>query len=336
VPDRPRERGGAPGQAGTLTYLHGDHLGSTSLATDADGDELYRRGYYPFGEERYAVGVAVTDYGFTGQREEAYVDLIEMGARWYDSSLGRWISADTIVPDPANPQSLNRYSYVYNNPVIYVDPTGHSPWYTIDGQPVSYWLDGPTSGPETPDETVQGPKETRCSTLGEGSLVESVFVGDAPWRPVGQGDPSDPTLGGAWGLVTFLLEESVRYAGRSAFERWAKTQDPNVTLELFYSREDEGLYLYGIAIDNRSQETIEISWALVEANTVVATGGPSWVRPRQSNELIPVWSIGQSIARPVASRYVEVAVNVDVYTVLVNYPMHRGVEFDVVVARDAG
>jgi hypothetical protein len=93
--------------------------------------------------------------------------LIEMGARWYDSSLGRWISADTIVPDMANPQSLNRYSYVYNNPVIYVDPTGHSPWYTIDGQPVSYWLDGPTSDPETPDETVQGPKEYGCGTLAE-------------------------------------------------------------------------------------------------------------------------------------------------------------------------
>jgi hypothetical protein len=50
-----------------------------------------------------------------------------MGARWYEPSLGRWISADTIVPDPANPQSLNRYSYVYNNPLVYVDDSGHIP-----------------------------------------------------------------------------------------------------------------------------------------------------------------------------------------------------------------
>jgi hypothetical protein len=48
-----------------------------------------------------------------------------MGARWYDAQLGRWISADTIVPDPVNPQSLNRYSYVNNNPIKYIDPTGH-------------------------------------------------------------------------------------------------------------------------------------------------------------------------------------------------------------------
>ena len=48
-----------------------------------------------------------------------------MGAREYDPSLGRWLSADTIVPGPANPQSLNRYSYVYNNPCKYIDPSGH-------------------------------------------------------------------------------------------------------------------------------------------------------------------------------------------------------------------
>jgi RHS repeat-associated protein len=119
-------RVGAPGQAGTLTYLHGDHLGSTSLATDASGEYVQgsRTGYYPFGERRYGGGTG-TDYGFTGQREEAYIDLIEMGARWYDGSIGRWLSADSIVPNPANPQSLNRYSYVYNNPLKYTDPDGH-------------------------------------------------------------------------------------------------------------------------------------------------------------------------------------------------------------------
>jgi len=46
-------------------------------------------------------------------------------ARYYDSALGRFIQADTIVPSPANPQSLNRYAYVLNNPLRYTDPTGH-------------------------------------------------------------------------------------------------------------------------------------------------------------------------------------------------------------------
>ena len=48
------------------------------------------------------------------------------GSRWYDPALGQWASPDTIVPDPANPQALNRYSYVLNNPLRYTDPTGHA------------------------------------------------------------------------------------------------------------------------------------------------------------------------------------------------------------------
>ncbi len=50
-----------------------------------------------------------------------------MGARWYSPVLGRWLSPDTIVPDPKNPQSLNRYSYVNNRPLNFTDPSGHRP-----------------------------------------------------------------------------------------------------------------------------------------------------------------------------------------------------------------
>jgi len=48
-----------------------------------------------------------------------------MGDRWYDAQLGRWISADTIIPDTANPQAWNRYTYVHNNPLRHIDPSGH-------------------------------------------------------------------------------------------------------------------------------------------------------------------------------------------------------------------
>jgi len=49
------------------------------------------------------------------------------GARYYQPYLNRWLSPDTIVPDPANPQSLNRFSYALGNPVRYTDPSGHAP-----------------------------------------------------------------------------------------------------------------------------------------------------------------------------------------------------------------
>jgi len=58
------------------------------------------------------------------------------GARYYDAALGRFISADTIVPNPYNPQALNRYSYVYNNPLRYKDPSGKAPWDVVD---IIFW-----------------------------------------------------------------------------------------------------------------------------------------------------------------------------------------------------
>ena len=50
-----------------------------------------------------------------------------MGARWVDPALSHWLSADTLVPEPGKPQAFNRYSYVYNNPLRYVDPSGYDP-----------------------------------------------------------------------------------------------------------------------------------------------------------------------------------------------------------------
>ena len=107
----------------TLTYLHGDHLGSASLATDAGGAQVSAMRYTPFGETRY--GDTPTDFRFTGQREEDF-GLYDYGARFYSPGLGRFVSADVIIPDFANPQSLNRYAYVGNNPLKYTDPSGHT------------------------------------------------------------------------------------------------------------------------------------------------------------------------------------------------------------------
>jgi RHS repeat-associated protein len=110
-----------------LFFLHVDHLGSTSFLTDAVGnkrlDTVVR--YYPFGEYRTTPSVELTEMGFTGHHENRYIKLIYMGARWYLPGTGRFLSADSIVPEPANPQSLNRYSYVNNKTLSYKDPSGH-------------------------------------------------------------------------------------------------------------------------------------------------------------------------------------------------------------------
>jgi len=103
-------------QDGVVYYLHTDHLGSTSLTTDQSSAVVAQQRYYPYGGVRWASGTFPTDCRFTGQRWEQSLGLCDYKARFYDPALGRFISADTVVPEPGNPQALNRYSYVLGNP----------------------------------------------------------------------------------------------------------------------------------------------------------------------------------------------------------------------------
>ncbi len=114
-------------RGGTLSYLHGDHLGSMSVATDAGGGNAQSQRFYAYGGTRPGANDLPTDYAFTGQRNEVLAGLYQMGARWHDQDIGRFVQADTVVPDWYNPQTLNRYSYTLNNPVKYRDPAGHDP-----------------------------------------------------------------------------------------------------------------------------------------------------------------------------------------------------------------
>ena len=106
-------------------YLHGDHLGSVSLVTDSNEGIVSETRYLPYGEERWTSGESSpTDFGYTGQRKDGF-GLMDYNARYYNAKLGRFISADSIVPDPANAKSFDRYAYVYNNPTNFNDPSGH-------------------------------------------------------------------------------------------------------------------------------------------------------------------------------------------------------------------
>jgi len=113
---------------GTLYFLLSDHLGSTNLTLDSSGNRLDPNAelrYKPYGDTRYNGGGQKTNYRFTGQRWDQGHGLYWYNSRWFDPLVGRFMQADSIVPDPGNPQALNRYSYVRNNPLKYTDPTGH-------------------------------------------------------------------------------------------------------------------------------------------------------------------------------------------------------------------
>ena len=109
----------------TLYYVLKDHLGSASVVTDntVNAAIVSEQRYYPYGETRLTATM-LTDKLFTGQRDIG-LGIYHYGARFYSPKLGRFLSADTIVPGYANPQAFNRYSYVLNMPVNATDPSGH-------------------------------------------------------------------------------------------------------------------------------------------------------------------------------------------------------------------
>jgi RHS repeat-associated protein len=121
--DRPIARRDRAG----LAYLHVDHLGSVRTLTDAAGDVIDERDFSTWGAPVGALTVPGVTQAFSGGRLDADHGLVELGARLYDPATQVFLSADTVVPDLFAPQSLNAYSYAFNNPATLVDPSGHAP-----------------------------------------------------------------------------------------------------------------------------------------------------------------------------------------------------------------
>jgi RHS repeat-associated protein len=118
-------------------YLHVDHLGSTDVITDGGaglvlGTVREWRSYDAFGAKRDPVwgvpgpggATARTTLGFTSHESEGELGLVNMKGRMFDPKVGRFLSTDPVVSHPSFSQSWNPYSYVLNNPLKFVDPTG--------------------------------------------------------------------------------------------------------------------------------------------------------------------------------------------------------------------
>ena len=134
-----REAGGA------VFYYFADHLGSSRVVTDATGTILDDSDYYPFGGERAVASGSGNTYKFTGKERDPESSLDYFVARYYSSGYGRFLSPDEFTGGPVdafsssdplppgalpyaditNPQSLNKYTYTFNNPLKYTDPDGH-------------------------------------------------------------------------------------------------------------------------------------------------------------------------------------------------------------------
>ena len=137
--------------ANDTRYLHRDHLGSVDTITNESGTVVQRLSYDAFGKRRNAASwsslpgstdwtniAALSHRGFTFHEHLDNLGLIHMNGRVYDPTLGRLISADPHIQAPLMSQSLNRYSYVMNNPLSMIDPTGYS-WLSDAWNKLKRW-----------------------------------------------------------------------------------------------------------------------------------------------------------------------------------------------------
>ena len=127
----------------TVSYIHTDHLGSTILVTDENGEIVTNQVYYPYGDVRN-VGVKLpTEKAYTGQvSDEDETEMYYYNARYYSQGIAKFSQPDTIS------KNLNKYAYVSNNPISLVDPSGNMEADPGDGGSVP-----PATEPYLPLET---------------------------------------------------------------------------------------------------------------------------------------------------------------------------------------
>jgi RHS repeat-associated protein len=124
-------RNGCSANNGMLyIYMLIYHREFTSALVVRNGILNVRYFYYPCGARRGIPFNTITAKHFTGQYHETALPggegLSFYNARWYDPKLGAFLSADSIVPAPLDPQSFNRYAYAGGNPLRFSDPSGHT------------------------------------------------------------------------------------------------------------------------------------------------------------------------------------------------------------------
>ena len=118
--------------SGNVVYYVGDHLGTSRVVTNSTGAILDQSDFYPFGGERVITASSGNTYKFTGKERDSESGLDNFGARYNSSALGRFLSPDwSAVPEPvpyanlSNPQTLNLYAMVSDNPETFADLNGH-------------------------------------------------------------------------------------------------------------------------------------------------------------------------------------------------------------------
>jgi len=173
----------AMNKGGVERYLLTDHLNSTVIELDAGGALTADQKYRAYGNQR-DTGAVMTDHRFTGQKVDN-TGLMYYGARYYDLSIGAFISPDTIVPDATNVFDYNRYMYVRGRALNASDPSGHRLYFAAGAG-------------HDPSNTGYIPM--MVSTFAQSGIVNPVDI---------------PAHGNKWSDVLFTVGDNSKYAAGS-------------------------------------------------------------------------------------------------------------------------
>jgi RHS repeat-associated protein len=132
--------------SGNAYYYFSDHLGTTRTIATASGTVCYDADYTPFGYEMAYTTTCTQNYRFTGFERDGETGNDHTLYRQYEQNLGRWMSPDPVAGDVTNPQSLNRYAYVVNNPASLTDPSGAFFYMCNPDQGSCTWWGSPGAG----------------------------------------------------------------------------------------------------------------------------------------------------------------------------------------------
>jgi RHS repeat-associated protein len=174
-----------------VEYYHKDHLGSSTAMTGGTGLKTSGMAYLPYGMQRGTEEITSTGYTFTDQELDDSTGLYNYDARLYDPVVGQFLSADSIVPGFYNPQSLNRFSYCYNNPLVFIDPSGHLPGAielaASESEGKDWWEGTPDGGDDSSgsESDSQSPRDTWMITInntGNSWAVEKTIWNSSGYR----------------------------------------------------------------------------------------------------------------------------------------------------------
>ena len=200
------------GTEDTLNWLLSDHLGSASITTTADGTWFSELRYSAFGETRYSSGITSTDYRYTGQLQQADINLYYYNARYYDPALGRFVQSDTMVPRVGSSEAMDRYSYAANNPIIYNDPSGHCYNYSTPEAAArcnAYWASFTKAVKANPDimkNAVPRKAVSQVDLHAYKSVKQTSYNNCGPWACAGGGPAM--TSGSNGMSLLFQLEQA--------------------------------------------------------------------------------------------------------------------------------